>query len=191
MKVIAFNGSARKDGNTAILINYALQELKKEGIETELVQFAGKNMKGCSGCMTCYSTKNLRCIQKNDPFNGYFKKMLDADGIILASPTYVSDVTAGMKAFIERSSFVSRANDEPLRYKAGAGVVAVRRGGAIHTLDTLNHFFLIRQMIVPGSLYWNIGIGREIGEVERDEEGIQTMKVLGQNMAWLLKKLCK
>jgi multimeric flavodoxin WrbA len=191
MKVIAFNGSARKDGNTAILIEYALQELKKEGIDTELIQFAGRNIRGCTACMTCFSAKNMRCIQKNDPFNSYFKKMLEADGVILASPTYVSDVTAGMKAFIERASFLSRANDEPLRYKAGAGVVAVRRGGAIHTLDTLNHFFLIRQMIVPGSLYWNIGIGREIGEVERDEEGIQTMKVLGQNMAWLLKKLCK
>jgi multimeric flavodoxin WrbA len=191
MKVIAFNGSARKDGNTAILTNYALQELKKEGIKTELVQFAGKSVQGCMACMTCFSTKDMRCVQKNDPFNGYFKKMLEADGVILASPTYVSDVTAGMKAFIERSSFVSRANDEPLRYKAGAGITAVRRGGAIHTLDTLNHFFLIRQMIVPGSLYWNIGIGREIGEVEKDEEGIQTMKVLGQNMAWLLKKLCK
>ena len=191
MKVIAFNGSARKDGNTAILINYALQELEKEGIKTELVQFAGKIIKGCTGCMACFSAKDLRCIQKSDSFNGYLKKMLEADGVILASPTYVSDVTAGMKAFIERSSLVSRANDEPLRYKAGAGIVAVRRGGAIHALDTLNHFFLIRQMIIPGSLYWNIGIGREIGGVEKDEEGLQTMKVLGQNMAWLLKKLHK
>jgi multimeric flavodoxin WrbA len=189
MKVVAFNGSARKDGNTAILVKYALQELSKEGIRTELIQFAGKNIRGCTACMACFSAKDMLCVQKNDAFNGYYRKMLDADGVILASPTYVSDVTAGMKAFIERASFISRANDEPLRRKVGAGLVAVRRGGAIHAFDTLNHFFLLRQMIVPGSLYWNIGIGREIGEVERDEEGIQTMKVLGQNMAWLLKKL--
>jgi multimeric flavodoxin WrbA len=191
MKVVAFNGSARRDGNTAILINYALSELKKEGINTEMVQFAGKSIRGCTACMTCFSAKDMRCIQKKDPFNRYYKKMLGADGIILGSPTYVSDVTAGMKAFIERASFLSRANDEPLRYKVGAGLVAVRRGGAMHAFDSLNHFFLLRQMIVPGSLYWNIGIGREIGEVEKDEEGIQTMKVLGQNMAWLLKKLHK
>ncbi len=189
MKVVAFNGSARKDGNTAILINYALDEVKREGIDTELIQFAGKSLRGCNACMTCFEAKDMRCVQKNDQFNGYFRKMLQADGVIFGSPTYVSDVTAGMKAFIERASFVARANDEPLRLKVGAGLVAVRRGGAMHAFDTLNHFFLIRQMIIPGSLYWNIGIGREIGEVENDEEGVQTVKVLGQNIAWLLKKL--
>jgi multimeric flavodoxin WrbA len=189
MKVIAFNGSARKDGNTAILINYVLQELKKEGIDTEMIQLAGQNIRGCAACYKCFELKNLQCVQKKDPFNDYFKKMLEADGIILGSPTYVTDVTSGMKALIERTSFVARANDEPLSRKVGAGVVAVRRGGAIHAFDTLNHIFLTRKMFIPGSIYWNVGIGRNIGEVEKDEEGIQTMKVLGQNMAWLLKKI--
>ncbi|MCX8021917.1 MAG: flavodoxin family protein [Syntrophorhabdaceae bacterium] len=189
IRVVAFNGSARKDGNTAILINHVLKELQNEGIETELIQFAGKHLKGCTACMRCSINRDMKCVIKNDPVNGYIKKMIDADGIILGSPTYMSDITANMKAFIERAGIVARANDEPFRYKVGAAVVSVRRGGAIHTFDTLNHFFLIRQMIVPGSLYWNIAIGREIGEVEHDDEGIKTMSTLGKNMAWLLKKL--
>jgi multimeric flavodoxin WrbA len=189
MRVVAFNGSARKDGNTAILINYVLQELEGAGIDTELIQLAGKHIKGCAACYKCFKLKNLRCVMDKDGLNGYFKKMIEADGIILGSPTYVTDVTAGMKALIERTSFVARANDEPLRRKLGVAVVAVRRAGAIHAFDTLNHIFLAREMFIPGSMYWNVGIGRNIGEVEEDEEGIQTMKVLGQNMAWLLKKL--
>jgi len=189
IKVIAFNGSARKDGNTAMLINYVLNELNHEGIKTELIQLAGTQIKGCSACMRCSVNKDMKCVIKNDSMNRYIKKMANADGIILASPTYMSDITANMKAFIERAGIVARANNEPFRYKVGAAVVSVRRGGAIHAFDTLNHFFLIRQMIVPGSLYWNIGIGREIGEVKSDDEGIKTMTILGQNMAWLLKKL--
>jgi multimeric flavodoxin WrbA len=115
--------------------------------------------------------------------------MIEADAIILGLPVYYSDLTAGMKALIERAGFVSRANDELFKRKVGAAVVAVRRAGAIHAFDSINHFFFINQMIVPGSSYWNIGIGRDIGEVEGDVEGVQTMKTLGQNMAWLLKKL--
>jgi len=114
--------------------------------------------------------------------------MSEADGIILGSPTYFTDVTTEMKALIDRAGFVARANGEMFRRKVGAAVVAVRRAGSIHAFDTLNHFFLVSQMIVPGSSYWNVGIGRDKGEVEDDEEGIQTMRVLGENMAWLLKK---
>jgi multimeric flavodoxin WrbA len=117
--------------------------------------------------------------------------MTGADGIILGSPTYFSDVTPEMKALIDRTGFVSRANDFLFKRKVGAAIVAVRRAGATHVFDTLNHFFLCAQMIVPGSIYWNIGVGREKGEVEKDTEGIQTMKILGQNMAWLLKNLPK
>jgi len=191
MKVIGFNGSARKDGNTAILINYVFGELKKERIDTELVQFAGKNIKGCTACMKCSRTQDMRCVIKNDPFNEYFEKMVAADGVILGAPTYITDIPSNMKALIERASLVSRANGGSLRRKAGAAVIAARRGGAIHAYDTLNHFFFLNQMIVPGSIYWNMGIGRDKGEVEKDPEGIETMKVLGQNMAWLLKKLHK
>ena len=189
MKVIAFNGSARKDGNTAILIGYVLRELEKEGIETELVQLSGKKIHGCLACRTCFSRKDRRCAQKNDVGNEYISKMEAADGVILGSPTYVADVSPEIKALIDRAGMVARANDNIFRRKVGAAVVAVRRAGAIHAFDTLNHFFLIGEMIVPGSSYWNIGIGREKGEVEQDAEGIQTMKVLGQNMAWLLKKI--
>ncbi len=189
MKVAAFNGSARKDGNTAILINYVLQELEKEGIETEMTQLAGSRIHGCIACYKCWSNKDRQCAVKDDVLNECIDKIMAADGVILGSPTYFSDVTTEMKALIDRAGMVSRANDFLFQRKVGAAVVAVRRAGASHAFDTMNHLFLASQMIVPGSIYWNIGMGREKGEVEKDEEGIQTMKVLGRNMAWLLKKV--
>jgi multimeric flavodoxin WrbA len=189
MKVVAFNGSARKDGNTAILVNVVFKELKKAGIKTELVQLSGKKIRGCIACMKCFENQDKQCALKGDVINDCIEKMLEADGIILASPTYFSDVSAEMKALIDRSGFVAKANQDMFRRKVGAGVIAVRRGGAIHAFDTLNHFFFINQMIVPGSSYWNIGIGRAPGDVNGDDEGIMTMKTLGANMAWLLKKL--
>lgn len=189
MKVIAFNGSARKDGNTAILVKHVFDELEKEGINTELVQLAGQEIRGCSACGGCFTSKDQRCVKNNDIANDCIEKMAGADGIILASPTYFADVTTEMKALIDRAGCVSRANGNMLRRKVGAAVVAVRRGGAIHAFDTMNHFFFIGEMVVPGSSYWNMGLGRNAGEVESDEEGVQTMKDLGANMAWLLKKL--
>ncbi len=189
MKVVGFNGSARKDGNTAALIKYAFHELEKEGIETELVQLAGSKIQGCIACYKCFENKDKRCAVESDVVNECIEKMAEADGIILGSPTYFADVTTDMKALIERAGFVARANADMFRRKVGAAVVAVRRGGAIHTFDSLNHFFFISQMIVPGSSYWNIGVGRDIGDVEKDEEGVETMKNLGQNMAWVLKKI--
>jgi len=189
MKVIAFNGSGRKDGNTAILLNLVLDELKNEGIGTELYQLAGKPIQGCIACYKCFSNKDKRCAVDKDIINECIAAMLEADGILLGSPTYFADVSAGMKALIERCGMVSRANGDMLRRKVGAGVVAVRRAGATHVFNSMNYFFFIAQMVVPGSSYWNLGIGREIGEVRNDMEGLQTMKNLGQNMAWLLKKL--
>jgi multimeric flavodoxin WrbA len=188
MKVVAFNGSARKGGNTAILLGYVLRELEAEGIETELVELSGARIHGCLACRECSANKDRRCAQKKDEGNAFIEKMAAADGVLLGSPTYVTDVSPEIKALIDRACMVSGANGGIFRRKAGAGVVAVRRAGAMHALDTLNHFFLITEMIIPGSTYWNIGFGREIGEVEKDEEGIRTMKVLGRNMAWLLKK---
>ncbi len=190
MKIVAFNGSARKDGNTAMLVQTLSKELEKKGIKTEFVQLAGKKMHGCTACMKCMEKKNRRCVI-DDFANVCIKKMDGADGIILASPTYFSDVTAEMKALIDRSGFVAMANDHMFRRKVGAAVVAARRGGAIHTFDTINHFFFISQMVVPGSNYWNVGIGLAPGDVEKDEEGLATMKVLGENMAWVMKKLKK
>ena len=189
MKVIAFNGSAREEGNTSILINYVLNELQKEGIETEVFNLRGKKIRGCMACYKCFENKDRRCSVKNDILNECIEKMLQADGIILGSPTYFTDVSTEIKALIDRSGLVAIANDDMFKRKLGAAVVAVRRAGSIHVFGTMNNFFLINQMIIPGSSYWNIGVGLDKGDVEKDEEGIETMKVLGENMAWLLKKL--
>jgi len=189
MKVVALNGSARKDGNTAILINLVFDELKNEGIKTELIQLAGNPIAGCIACYKCFKNKNRRCSVDKDMLNDIIEKMLQADGIILGSPTYFSDVSSGMRAFIERCGFVARANDYMFKYKVGAGVVAVRRAGAIPAFNSIMLFLHYMQMMIPGSSYWNIAIGRDPGEVLKDEEGVQTMKTLGQNMAWLLKKI--
>ncbi len=188
MKVVAFNGSARKDGNTAILIKHAFSALEAEGIETEMVQMAGKTIRGCTACGACFKNKNQRCVIDSDIANECIEKMLAADGMILASPTYFASVSTEMKALIDRAGFVARGNDDMFQRKIGAAVVAVRRGGAVHVFDTINHFFLLSQMIIPGSIYWNMGFGLGKGEVEQDEEGLKTMQILGQNMAWLLKK---
>lgn len=189
MKVFAVNGSARKDGNTALLIREVFKALEAEGIETELFQLAGKRVRGCTACGLCYKNKDRRCVLKGDPMNEIIQKMDEADGVILASPTYFSDVTAELKAVIDRAGYVARGNDHMFKRKVGAAVVAVRRAGAIHAFNTINHFFTIGQMIIPGSSYWNIGIGRMIGDVSEDDEGLQTMRQLGENMAWLMKKL--
>jgi len=192
MKVVAFNGSARKDGNTAILIRHAFAELEREGIETELVQFSGEIIRGCTACFKCFGSKDRRCAvstESGDIINDCIARLAAADGVIIASPTYFADVSAETKAFIDRAGMVARANASLYRRKVGVAVVAVRRGGAIHAFDSINHFFLISEMIVPGSSYWNIGIGRNVGEVEQDEEGVKTMADLGRNMAWLLQKL--
>ena len=189
MKVIAFSGSARKDGNTAIMVKEAFKELEKEGIKTELVQLSGEKIGGCIACYKCFTNKDKRCAVNDDVINKCISKMIEADGIILASPTYFADCSALMKALIERAGMVSRANGDMFKRKVGAAVVAVRRGGAIHVFDSINHFFTIGQMIIVGSSYWNIGTGREVGEVANDEEGMKTMETLGKNMAWLLKKI--
>jgi multimeric flavodoxin WrbA len=189
LKVIGFNGSARKDGNTARLINIAFEELNAAGIETELMQLAGRPIHGCIACYKCFANKDRRCAVTDDCANECIAKMDEADGIIIGSPTYFAGITPEAKALIDRCGMVSRANNDMFKRKAGAGVVSMRRGGAIHVFDTINHFFTIGQMIVVGSSYWNIGIGRNIGDVDTDEEGIKTMRDLGVNMAWLLKKL--
>ncbi len=189
MKVIAFNGSPRKNGNTSIMISRVFDELQKHDIETELFQLGGKNIRGCMACLKCFENRDQRCSMKKDILNECIEKMLEADGMILGSPTYFSNVSTEMKALIDRAGLVAKANDDMLRRKAGAAVVAVRRAGSIHVFNSINHFFFINQMVVPGSSYWNMGIGYDKGDVEKDEEGIQTMKVLGENMAWLLRKL--
>jgi len=188
MKVIAINGSPRNGGNTAMLLGKVLEPIAAEGIETEVLQLGGKPISGCTACYACFKNKDQRCILTGDVVNDCIEKMVEADGIILGSPTYFADITPELKALIDRAGLVAMANGAMFRRKVGAGVVAVRRGGSIHAFDSINHFFLIEQMIVPGSCYWNFGIGREKGEVADDEEGMRTMRVLGENIAWTLKK---
>ena len=189
MKVVAFNGSARKGGNTATLLQQVLEEIAMEGIETELIELAGRAVPGCIACFKCFERKNQQCAVDNDIINEAIAKMTEADGILLGSPTYFADVSASMKGLIERCGMVSRANGDMFKRKVGAGVVAVRRAGASHVFSSLNNFFTIGQMIIVGSSYWNIGIGRDPGEVLNDQEGIRTMQDLGRNMAWLIKKI--
>lgn len=189
MRVVAFNGSSRKDGNTAILLKLVLNELKKEGVETELVQLAGETLSGCIACYKCAENRDQKCAVVKDRLNEYIAMMKEAQGILLGSPTYIADMTANMKALIERCTIVSRNNGDLFKRKVGAAVIAVRRAGSTHVLSSMNYFFLINQMIIPGSSYWNMAIGRNPGEVKNDAEGIQTMKILGQNMAWLIKKI--
>ncbi len=189
MKVLAINGSPRKKGNTELLLKMVLDEVEKEGINTELIQIGGKKIKGCVACMKCKKEKDAMCHKKNDLANEIMAKMIEADAIIIGSPVYFSDITAEVKALIDVAGYALRSAGNPLRRKIGASVVAVRRAGGMHTLDSINHFFMINEMIIPGSSYWNIGIGREKGDVLKDEEGIKTMQTLGKNIAWLMKKI--
>lgn len=189
MKIIAFNGSPRLDGNTALLIKQVLTGLEKHGLDTELINISGQINRGCTACMSCRKNQDSQCIMKDDRLNEYLSKMVAADGIIIGSPTYFANVTAEIKALIDRAGYVIRSNDNPLRRKVGAAVVAVRRAGAINVFNAINNFFLINEMIVPGSSYWNIGMGREKGEVQADGEGIGTMDTLADNIAWILKNL--
>ena len=191
MKVIAFNGSPRKQGNTSILINTVFKELEKAGIETELVNVAIHPVHGCIGCMKCWEQKDGHCVISNDPLNGWLDKMRTADGILLGSPVYMADLSSQMKSFLDRASMTACANDDMFRLKPGAAVVAARRAGAVHTFHSLNNFFTILQMIQIGSSYWNMGFGMEQGEVLQDAEGLNTMVNLGRNMAWVLKSLKK
>lgn len=187
MKVLGINGSSRKDGNTAIIIGKVFEELNKEDIETELIQLADYDIQPCRGCFACKGRGN--CVFAKDGFAYIFSQMVEADGIILGSPVYSADVSARMKAFLERGGVVVATNPGLLRHKVGASVAAVRRGGGMTTVDTMNHFMLNKEMIIVGSTYWNIVYGKNIGDVLSDDEGMANMHNLGENMAWLIKRL--
>jgi len=189
MYALAINGSPRKGGNTEILLTHALAPLAKAGWDTELLNLAGKAIHGCIACYKCFENKDLRCAVKNDALNDVLEKILRADALILGTPTYFSDVSAEMKALLDRTGLVSIANGAALRGKIGAAVVAVRRGGATHAFDTINHMFLMSQMIVPGSIYWNMGYGRDKGEVNADAEALANMEHLGRAVDWLGKAI--
>ncbi len=188
MKVVAISGSARKGGNTAIMLRRVLGVLESHGIETELIELAGKKAQGCTVCLKCRETKDRQCHGRKDAINECIAAAADADGIIIGSPVYFADVTSETKALIDRLGYVAGANPGMLERKVGAAVVVERRGGAVHAFDSIMHLFMIRQMIVAGSRYWNLGFGAAPGEVESDEEALLTMDVLGENMAWLLER---
>lgn len=187
MKVLAINGSSRKDGNTADMLNLVLGELEKEGYETEHIQLAGYTINPCKACFSCAGKRN--CVFGNDMFQELYRKMTEADAIILGSSTYSADVSSTLKAVIERASVVSDTNPGMFRHKIGGAVAVARRAGAMNTIDTINHFFLNKEMYVVGSTYWNIAYGRLPGEAMKDEEGVANMKNLGQNIAWLLNRI--
>jgi multimeric flavodoxin WrbA len=189
MKVVAFNGSPRVGGNTEQAIKLVLDELQQRGIETELVQLGGRKVFGCLDCRKCWENKDKRCVRKDDEMNTYIQKILEADGIILGSPVYFSNVSTEIKALIDRCGFVTKANGDLLKGKVGVAVVAARRAGATFTYAAINMFFGISQMIIPGSNYWNMTLALQPGDIKKDAEGIQTFKTLGQNMAHLLQKL--
>jgi multimeric flavodoxin WrbA len=191
MNVIAINGSPRKDGNTANSINVVLEELHREGIDTEIINLAGQTIRGCQFCGTCFRTRDNTCAIENDIVNDIIEKIVKADAVILGSPTYFANITSEMKAVIDRIGSVAKTTEYSLyAKKVGAAVVVARREGGTNAFDAMNKFFLINQMIVPGSSSWNSGFGGlQPDEVQKDEEGLGTMKTLGQNMAWLMKKL--
>jgi multimeric flavodoxin WrbA len=185
MKALAINSSPRKHGNTRLLLEQVLAPLAQAGWETEIVQVGGGDLHGCRACDLCRRNLDLRCGAEDDLFNAVFARILAADAVILGSPTYFADVNAEMKALVDRAGYVAMANGYALAGKIGAAVVAVRRGGATHAFDTMNHLFFISQMVVPGSTYWNFGVGREPGEVERDAEAMRNMRHLGRAIDWL------
>lgn len=189
MKVLAVNGSPRKDGNTSHMLKTVLEVCEKSGFETELYQAGGRPVQGCLACGTCRKNTG-RCVT-NDWVNELYPKLVAADAILLGSPTYFSDLTPEIKAVMDRCGYIAGGEGKSLSRKVGAAVSAVRRAGGIHTLDSLQHFFLINDMIVPGSTYWNMSLSREEGDYENDTEGIATMRRLGENIVWLLEKLSK
>jgi multimeric flavodoxin WrbA len=189
MNAIAINGSPRKGGNTEILLRKVLEPLADAGWDTEFVQLGGKPIRGCRACYQCFKAKNSRCGQKDVLFDACLEKMIRADAIILGSPTYFTDVSAEMKALLDRAGLVAVANGGLFRRKIGAAVVAVRRGGGTHAFDTINHMFLMSGAIIPGSTYWNLGFGLDKGEVKKDEEGLRNMADLGHTIAWLGKAI--
>lgn len=187
MKVVAFNGSPNAEGNTYHALSMVANEIEKEGIEVEIIHIGHKIIRGCMGCGRCAANLNERCVYHADEVNIWIQKMKEADGILLGSPVYFSSIAGTMKSFLDRAFFVCAVNDNLLRHKVGASVVAVRRSGGVITFQQLNNYITFAEMLMPASNYWNVIHGNAPGEVFKDEEGVQIMRVLGQNMAWLLK----
>lgn len=189
MKIVAINGSPHADGNTALLLNKVLEPIQNEGWETKLIHIGGKNIHGCRACGACFRSKNRCCVCDDDVFNSLLEEVWTADALVLGTPSYFSDMTPELKAFIDRLGYVSMANKGLLRHKVGAAVVAQRRAGGESVQASVHHMFLMSEMIIPGSTYWNFGFGAKPGQVADDAEALDNMRNLGENIVWLLKKL--
>ncbi|GFP75337.1 flavodoxin family protein [Clostridium fungisolvens] len=187
MKVVAFNGSPKKNGNTYEAIKAVAAELEKENIEVEIIHVGNKTIRGCMDCGGCSRNMNERCVMQNDEVNDWIQKMKEADGIILGSPVHYAAIPGTMKSFLDRAFYVTSINNGMLRHKVGASVVAVRRAGGVPVFNQLNNYLNYSEMLMPTSNYWNVVNGTAPGEALQDEEGMQIMSVLGKNMAWLLK----
>jgi len=186
MKVVAFNGSPKKEGNTFQAIKIAAEQLEKENIEVEIIHVGNKIIQGCTACNSCFKTRDEKCIIE-DEVNGWIQKMIEADGIIFASPVHFASIGATMKAFMDRAMYVGSANNSLYRHKVGAAVIAVRRAGGVPAFSQLNNYISYSEMLMPTSNYWNVIYGQKPGEAVKDEEGVQVMRILGKNMAWLMK----
>lgn len=188
MRVVALNGSARVGGNTAALIEFAFEPLRQAGVDCQLVELGGKEIRGCTACGRCREVLDGQCHGRSDFGNEVIDLLSDAHGMIFGSPTYFSGVTPELKAALDRAFYVARGNGDMFARRVGAAVVAVRRAGAMAVFDSINHYFLISRMLVVGSSYWNVGIGAAKGDVLADDEGVRTMRTLGENMAWALER---
>lgn len=189
MHIVAFNGSPRRGGNTHHALEIVIEELDKAGVSGEIINICEKEVRGCKACGACGRNKDRRCVRDEDDINEYVEKMCAADGILLGSPTYFGNMSGQMKCFIDRTGYVARANGDLFKGKVGAAVAINRRAGGLATFNALNDFFLIGQMVVVGSTYWNIGLGLKPGDIDGDKEGVETMRNLGRNMAVLLTKM--
>ena len=187
MKVIAINGSPRKEGNTYHALNMVGKELTAEGIDFEIIHIGHKVIHGCLACNNCSKNRDEKCVIKTDEVNDWIQKMKEADGLIISSPVYYAGIPGTMKCFLDRVFYVAGSNGNLFRHKVGAAVVAVRRTGGSVTFDSLNHYLTYSEMILATSSYWNVIHGTGPGEVENDAEGVQIMQTLGKNMAWILK----
>lgn len=187
MKVVAFNGSPKKEGNTYHALRMVAGELEKEGIEVEIIHIGGAPVRGCMGCNMCARNRDEKCVLQRDELNLWIQKMKEADGILFGSPVHFAGPSAAMKAFLDRATYVCGNNGGLLRHKVAAAVTAVRRSGGVPAVDSMNRYITYSEMLMPTSNYWNVIHGLKPGQVEQDDEGVQIMQVLGRNMAWLMK----
>lgn len=189
VKVLGISGSPRREGNTEILVKLGLEVLAQQGVETEYLSLADHPVKPCLACGGCAKPGAQGCVQNDPAFEGMVQRFQASDGFLIGSPVYFGSATPQTMSLLDRIGYVSRCQGNFLRHKVGAAIVVARRAGQNFTFAQLNYFFLISEMIVPGSTYWNVAVGREKGEVQNDAEGMTTVKNLAANMAWLLKKL--